>query len=145
MCALTVLAVSCTPSPREIAFGSDMCHYCKMTIVDQQHAAQLVTQKGKIYMYDAIECMMHYLRDSEEQAFAYLLVNDFERPGILLPATESAYLISPAIPSPMGAFLSAFESTASARAMQEVKGGDVYDWNQLTVHFGGKKPIALTK
>lgn len=31
-----------------------------MTIVDKQHAAQVVTKKGKAYSFDAIECMVHY-------------------------------------------------------------------------------------
>ena len=51
----TVLLAACQPSPKPIEYGSDMCDYCKMTIVDQQHAAELVTTKGKAFKFDAIE------------------------------------------------------------------------------------------
>ena len=122
-----------------------MCHYCKMTIVDHQHAAQLVTGKGKIYMFDAIECMIHYLGDTEGTTYAFTLVNDFERPGHLVPAGESTYLISQSIPSPMGAFLSAFHSREAAVAMQHSKGGEVFDWSGVIAHFSSAAPIAMTE
>ena len=123
----------CQIGPRDIQYGEDSCHYCKMTVVDQQHAAQLVSDKGKVFVFDAIECMIHYLREErkEEVAFAYLLVNDYDDPGQLVPAADSYYLISEAIPSPMGAFLTAFAHENRAKQAQAAKGGTVYDWQAI--------------
>jgi len=122
---------ACSPSPQPIDYGSDMCHYCKMTIVDQQHAAEAVTSKGKAYKFDAIECMVNYLGEEEDQEHEFLLVNDYQQPKELIPAGDSYYLISEAIPSPMGANLSAFETKAKAEAVQAEKGGEVYSWEAL--------------
>jgi copper chaperone NosL len=122
---------ACSPSPQPIDYGNDMCHYCKMTIVDQQHAAEAITSKGKAYKFDAIECMVNYLKDNEVEAYAFLLVNDYEQPKVLIPAEDSYYLISESIPSPMGAYLSAFATKSKAEAVQAEKGGDVYNWELL--------------
>ena len=132
---IALSAVSCTPSPKPIAFGSDACHYCKMTIVDQQHAAEVVTAKGKAFQFDAIECMVNYLGTQNEEEYAFLLVTDYEKPAELIPAEPSYYLISPNIPSPMGAYLSAFETQERARAVQSEKGGEIFDWKGLLAHL----------
>ena len=35
----------------------------------------------------------------------------------------------------MGAYLSAFKTKADAEKIQSEKGGDLYNWNELLVHF----------
>ncbi len=126
---------ACSPQPQDIHYGEDMCSYCKMTIVDRQHAAEAVTNKGRVYKFDAIECLLNYVEDQGgEEQFAYLLVNNYQQPGELIPAQQSHYLISNAVPSPMGAYLSAFQGAAEAAQMKTDKGGQTYDWDALQQH-----------
>ncbi len=99
---LLVLCLSCSIGPKSIDYGHVGCHFCSMTIVDQQHAAQLVTQKGKVFNFDAIECMLNQLKKEDQSEIALFLVNDYEQPGELVDATKATYLISENIPSPMG-------------------------------------------
>lgn len=122
---------SCTPTPEEINYGSDICHFCKMTIVDQQHAAELVTKKGKVFKFDAIECMLNYQKENTESKYAFQLVNVFDSPKELINAEECHFLISKAIPSPMGAYLSAFKNESSAKEIQTSKGGELFSWQSL--------------
>jgi copper chaperone NosL len=49
----------------------------------------------------------------------------------MISAENSAYLISENLPSPMGANLTAFASTAEAKEAQEKLEGQVYQWNEL--------------
>ena len=126
---------SCTPSPKPIEYGNDMCDYCKMTIVDKQHAAEAVTKKGKAFKFDAVECLVHYLGEHGNEEYAFLLVNDYDNPGEMIPAESSYYLVSPNIPSPMGAYLSAFETEEHARATQAEKEGEIFDWEALLNHM----------
>ena len=134
-----LLAMSaCQPSPKPIGYGSDMCHFCKMTIVDAQHGAEAVTAKGKVFMFDAIECLANYVEQEQGTAFAYLLVNDYHAPKELINATESHYLISQNLPSPMGAFLTAFRDKAAAYEMQKAKGGEVFEWDGLLAYLKEK-------
>ena len=125
------LFVTCAVEPAEIEYGKDLCHYCKMTIVDTQHAAQMVTSKGKVYKYDAIECMMRHLSEWEGTPVELYLVNDYSVPKKMIDAKQAHFLISQAIPSPMGAFLSAFEDNGLAQSTLKDKGGDLYSWASL--------------
>ncbi len=121
---------SCQPSPKPIEYGSDMCDFCKMTIVDQQHAAEAVTSKGKVFKFDAIECLANYMEENGGE-YAFLLVNDYHAPKELIDAKTSYYLISKNLPSPMGAFLTGFSSKSAATEMQQAKGGEIFEWQRL--------------
>ncbi len=120
------------PKAEPIDYGEDMCDFCQMTIMDRQHAAEAVTQKGRVYKFDAIECMVDYVLEHESDTpFGILLVADYARPGEMIDAQTATYLISPNLPSPMGAFLSGFGSRAEAEKVQAEKGGELFDWEAL--------------
>lgn len=125
------MMVSCSPSPQPINYGKEECHSCKMTIVDMQHASQIVTNTSKAFKYDAIECMLH---DAQENV-ALTLVCDYATPQKLIDATKAFYLVSENVPSPMGANLSAFESHEKAMEMQKSHGGEVFDWEGIRAYF----------
>jgi copper chaperone NosL len=109
-----------------------------MTIVDRQHASQLVTSKGKVYKFDAIECMINYADENQDTEYAHTVICDFKQPGELIDATKAAYLISPEISSPMGAFLSGFKTKEEAIITQKEYGGSIYNWIELNNHFKNK-------
>ena len=135
--ALLLFFIGCNVSPKPIVYGSDGCHFCKMTIVDKVHAAEIVTKKGKIYKFDASECMVHFMEDFDTSQIELYLVNNYTEPEILIDATKATFLISKNIPSPMGAFLSAFKNKADAEKFQSEKGGELYTWETLLVHLKG--------
>ena len=130
-----LLLVSCEVSPKPIDYGSDGCHFCSMTIVDRQHAAEIVTKKGKAYKFDAVECMMNHLKDIDINTVGLFLVNDYLTPGELIDAKESTFLISKAIPSPMGEYLSAFRSRDVAEQIEAENKGELYSWDGLLTRF----------
>lgn len=125
----------CSVSPKTIDYGSDGCHFCSMTIVDKQHAAQLVTKKGKAFKFDATECMMNHLKEVDSETVALFLVNDYNAPGEIIDATRATYLISENIPSPMGEYLSAFVDKESAQYAQEINEGELLTWQELQIRF----------
>ena len=127
LCALT----ACTIEQSPIVYGKDACHFCKMNIVDKQHAAEIVTQKGKAYKYDAIECMIRDVLKRDETEIALFLITDYYNPGKLVDATKALYLISENLPSPMGANLTGFESKNKAEETQKEKSGTLYSWDEL--------------
>lgn len=133
--ALLLLFFSCNVSPKPIDYGNDGCHFCKMTIVDKVHAAEIVTQKGKVYKFDATECMINFMEEFDTSEIALYLSNNYTEPEELIDATKATFLISKNIPSPMGAFLSAFKTKADAKTMQAEKGGTLYNWTELLAKF----------
>lgn len=134
----TVLLNSCSVEPTPINYGKDACNFCKMTIVDRQHGAEIVTKKGKVFKYDAIECMMQDLNNMEEDKIAFFMVNTYDQPTKLFDATQVTYMKSEAIPSPMGAFLTAFTTREEALKIKKLKGGDIFDWNELRQKYTKK-------
>ncbi|WP_203296113.1 nitrous oxide reductase accessory protein NosL [Luteirhabdus pelagi] len=129
--SLVLLFSACAIEPKPIQYGEDNCHYCNMTIVDRQHAAQIVTEKGRAYSFDAIECMVNFKQDYKGPNIALFLVADYDSPGELLPAEEASFIISKEISSPMGANLSAFNNEEKAAETISTHGGNLFDWKQL--------------
>ncbi|MBR9757591.1 MAG: hypothetical protein GYB39_05880 [Algicola sp.] len=132
---LTGLLTGCNVSPKPIIYGEDGCHFCKMTIVDKVHAAQVVTKKGKAYKFDATECMVNFMNEFDTSEIELFLSNDYTTPESLIDATQATFLISENIPSPMGAFLTAFKNKADAENAKAENGGTLYTWEELLVHL----------
>ena len=127
--------ISCSIEPSDIDYGKDACHYCKMTIVETTHAAQIVTKKGKPYKYDAIECLLNDFENREEKDIALFLVTDYETPKKLIDAKTATYLISKNIKSPMGANLTAFTQKENAEKYATNGTDKIINWEELQNHF----------
>ncbi len=129
---LSIFFISCSKNIEPIAYGEESCDFCMMTIVDQSHAAQLVTQKGKNYKFDATECMINYLEQhNNEKEMLHILSADYTNPGNMIEVTEATFLISENIPSPMGEFLSAVKEKDQAEELQKEYEGELFDWSSV--------------
>ncbi len=136
---ITILFISCEVKPEKIVFGKDACHYCKMNIVEKNHAAQLVTKKGKQYKYDAAECLLNDLKNKDVENAAFILVSDFYTPEKLVNATEAIFLISDSVQSPMGANLATFKDKTVALNFVKNNNGSLYSWTEIQQHFNTTK------
>ncbi len=136
--SLLLLFTSCQIRPKEINYGEDNCHYCSMTIVDRQHAAEMVTHKGKVYKFDAAECMINSLSEMDPESIALFLVTDYSEPEQLIDAKTATFIISPEIPSPMRANLSALQSKEKAISLQNSKQGSLYTWEEIQLYLKNK-------
>ena len=133
--ALTFLIIflsSCESKPRDIKYGYDECVFCKMRVMDKQHAAEIVTVKGKVLIFDSIECMLKSIKEIDENEINFVLTNVYEEPSILHNAFESTYIISVDILSPMGMNLTAFKSEDSAVNFVNNNSGEVYNWKEIS-------------
>jgi len=124
----------CTPEKSPIDYGLDKCQFCKMTIVDKRFGCELVTTKGKVFKFDATECMVHFL-DSDEvhkNDIAMLLTNTYDMPGQLIHVDHCYFLQSENMPSPMGKFINPFSEEILAMEFKESRSGSIYQWEELT-------------
>jgi copper chaperone NosL len=139
---LTILA-GCAVEPEPIQYGEDNCIHCQMTIMDHRYGTEIVTRKGKVYKFDSVECLVEYFKKNEdgEEEFGLVLFTPFNQPGELVNAYESHVLHSQNLPSPMGMFLSAFETEATAMSYKETHGGKVYCWEGLMENFEVLKAV----
>ena len=134
---LLILA-SCSTEPQKIDFGSDACHFCKMTIVDSQHAAQYITTKGKQFKFDAVECMLNKFSEISTENIDVILVSDYANPGNMTDAKTAVYLISKEIKSPMGANLSAFSKESSAKEFVKIEDDQLFSWKTIKEKYSVK-------
>lgn len=130
LCCLTLLMSGCKTEPQPISFGNDACEFCKMTIVDNKFGAELITEKGKVYMFDSAECMIRYIKThhldfSKQQS---LLVVDHLAGGKLIDAQTAHYLHSENLPSPMAAGLTAFEKKEDMETFKNQYQGEYWTW-----------------
>jgi copper chaperone NosL len=105
-----------------------------MTIMDKRFASEIITAKGKIFKFDATECMAGFLRENQDIANndqSIFLVSDFDHPGQFVDARKSWFLNDNSLSSPMGANLAAFSSQGSAKAMAKDNSAKVFTWTTL--------------
>ena len=132
---LIFVLFSCNSDPVPIEYGVDACHFCRMTIVDKIHAAEVVTKKGKVYKFDASECMFNFMDEFDTSTIKLYLSNNYTEPEVLIDATQATFLISKNVPSPMGGFLSAFKNKEDALRVKEQKGGKLFSWEEILNHY----------
>ena len=126
-----ILFTACSSEPQPIDYGKDNCDFCEMTIVSKAYAAQAVSEKGKQYKYDAIECMMnHQLQHNYDMPVN--LVANFEKPGTMINVNEANFVINDSIKSPMGGNLAAFKQES---AVVNTESGDSFNWQELRTIF----------
>jgi copper chaperone NosL len=126
---------SCSTEPQPIEYHADQCAECKMMISDQRFGAELVTKKGKIFKYDAAECLVRAVKVKGESEFAHIMVTDFKSPTQLIDATSATYLISELRPSPMGANLSAYKEKNQIDDSLIQENAEILDWKQILANF----------
>lgn len=110
------------------------CAHCKMDIKSAKFEAKAIQKDGQTFHFDAIECLVNYLKTKKESDFDKLLVTDYNTQKLI--GVDSAYFLkSKSLPSPMGANLSAFSNENDAKALQKNDADMVMDWPSLKERF----------
>lgn len=125
---LSVLLLACQSKPEPINFGEDHCDFCKMSIVDPKYGAELVTDKGRLYKFDAVECMVPFMEENENMIFEHKLAIAYDQAGKLLPVGQLVFAHSKVYKSPMGANIAAFADESKVDASAEI-----LNWERLQV------------
>jgi copper chaperone NosL len=137
--AVAVAAACAGPAPRAIAYGTDECAHCHMTVADHRLAAQLVTVTGKTYVFDDPGCLADFLAAGklDPRSVHSLWLADYtadtER---LLPAQDAWLVRSDAIRTPMDNRMAATATPEAAESLRVRLGGEVLRWADLTTHAG---------
>ncbi|GJM30666.1 MAG: hypothetical protein DHS20C17_33010 [Cyclobacteriaceae bacterium] len=127
---MTILLSACSNKPQALNYEEDSCHSCKMLLIDQRFGSEWISDKGKVYKFDAVECLLDHLSNDLTQTGS-IWVTPFNVPKTLVPVESSYFLVSKELPSPMGMYLTAYDSYIAAQDHQNEYGGDVYNWAQL--------------
>jgi copper chaperone NosL len=129
---LVTFLSACNNEPQPIMYGVDLCHYCKMTIMDKKFGAELINKKGKALKFDSGECMVDYMKTDKDFVADKFLVVNYATPEELIQADKSFFLHGGNVNSPMGGQLAAFKTREDAEKFQEELQGDLLLWSAVT-------------
>ena len=135
--AFTLIVASCSTEPETLVFGTDICHFCKMTLMDNKFGAELVTKKGKVYKFDDMNCFLNFYNSGYEDMteVQHKLVIDYSNPGKLIDAANSFYIKSSEIRSPMNGQVAAFETKASMDTFKKQWKGIFLGWGEVVTQY----------
>lgn len=129
-----VIFSACKVQPQDIEYGVDQCQACKMIISDSRFGCELVTTKGKVFKYDAIECMVPEVLKYGTDHYEFILVGDYSNPGHMINAESAFFRIDPKIPSPMGGNLSAYSDKLNLALSED---SEYLKWTELVTTLTG--------
>lgn len=132
-----LLLISCSTQPEPLVYSTDVCHFCKMTLMDNKFGAELVTKKGKVYKFDDMNCFLNFYNSGKENVedFEHTLVIDYSNPGKLIDATNGFYLKSVEIRTPMNSQVAAFETKPSMDNFKKQWKGIYLGWGEVITQF----------
>ena len=128
-----LFSLSCTgtSAPKPITVNKDICVLCKMTLVDLKFATQLVTNKGKHYMFDDISCMVEFVNDNKEMKTGKLFVPNYLNEREFLEVKNAFYIEGGDVKSPMNGNIAAFATASAAEQYAEQLNARVIAWEDL--------------
>ena len=134
ICALVFLNSCGTPGPRPIKLNADECANCKMTLTNPQYAAQLITDKGKQYVFDDVKCMTDYSESNALKTNVHFYVADYCKPSEFIDPDHAILLHSDQFQSPMGGNIAVFANKDSAQLYKSKLSADEISWINLLRH-----------
>ena len=98
-----------------IKLNVDTCDFCKMTIADGKYAAEVITEKGRVFKFDDIMCMIQYKKENSNTKMTAHYVNNYTQDNVLIPVKTAFFLSGGRIQSPMRGGVIAFSSENEAK------------------------------
>lgn len=130
---LNIISISCGSSAEPINYGHDECDFCRMLIADNRYGAELVTDKGKVFKFDEVGCLIEYaiVKNLVGDANQQFLITDFSKPETFLDATKAFYVENENFRSPMGLNVSAFNDEVNSQKFISDNGGNNLNWIEV--------------
>lgn len=120
-----LLIASCGQSgPVDFGPGEFNCESCQMGIVNPAFKAEIISPKGKVHRFDSIECLVVWSKEHPDDTQTRWVVDFYSQKWVSFE--KAFFLKSEKLPSPMGAFLSAYGTLEELeKAKQEFGGSEI--------------------
>jgi len=130
---LALLLPSCgNEKAEQIKLNTDNCDFCRMKISDGKFAAEIITQKGRIYKFDDLSCMLEYVAGQTDISIKSYYINDYLKENELIDATKAWYVFNEELRSPMGGNTAAFSSEEKAQEYAEKFNVFAEKWDEIS-------------
>ena len=132
---LSLLLQSCNSvGPDPINLNKENCAFCQMTISDGRFAAELISEKGRIYKFDDLSCMMHYSKGNNHRTYKDKFVNDYSEVNTLINLKDAYFIHSIHFRSPMGGNIAAFANKDIAENFTPDLNTKIFSWEKLNYY-----------
>lgn len=128
---LSLMLAGCrSPGPRIVRYGAELCEHCHMTVSDPRFGGQLVTRKGRVFVFDDAGCLATFVNNGmvPPEDVHSVWVNDFLDSKELLEAGAANYLTVEGLRTPMGSGVIAVSTAREADSLASIMGGHVLTW-----------------
>jgi len=130
--AIIACTTACSRSFEPFDYGKEECTFCKMTIVDPRYSAEIIDKKGKIYKFDDIACMKHYMVDNKMQENDLnTFVSAFRPKNTILDAQKAFFIQNEYFKSPMKGNTAAFDKENDAKTLNDSLHASIVSWSAL--------------
>lgn len=127
---LILLLVACAARvPEAIAYGMDLCEYCRMQIDDRRFGAVLLSEKGRTLKFDSIECLRRRAAELVTPASS-MWVSDYKNPGAMVRADSAVFVKLEPGRTPMAGGWAAVTSKGVAAELG-ILPADMRQWSEL--------------
>lgn len=126
-----VSSCSSSDAPKPIKMGEDVCVLCKMTIVDLKFATELVTDKGRYYIFDDLSCMKKFVNEDTTVNVVRMYVPNYLNETELLDLKSAFFIRGGDIQSPMIGNTAAFKTIKEAEEYAQKLNAEVVPWENL--------------
>lgn len=127
--AMVLLACN-NPGPEPIQLHIDKCSHCAMPIADAKLGAELITEKGRVYKFDDLLCLLQYKKANPEPKPKSFFVADYET-GELIDASKATYVSHASIKTAMQGNTAAFASKQAAQNFAAKLKTLVHSWDEI--------------
>lgn len=114
-----------------IKLNSDSCDFCRMSISDGKYGSEVITEKGRVYKFDDISCMIRYCKENSATKMKSFYVHDYNQHNVLIPAENAFFLSGGSIHSPMRGNIIAFKTEAESKTVQVKVEAESIDWKAI--------------
>ncbi|MEO5564201.1 MAG: nitrous oxide reductase accessory protein NosL [Chitinophagaceae bacterium] len=130
---LLLIFSSCSTNPEPFKYGEDVCHTCKMGVIDPKFGCEVITGKGKVYKFDDVICMSHFLKSGTltKTDIKKTVVINFEKQEEFLDINKVFFVSSPDIKSPMQGNAAAFADNKKAENFITTRPGVIMTWQEF--------------
>jgi len=117
--------------PEKLVLNKDQCEFCKMTVADARFGAEAISDKGRIYKFDDLNCMILFNKANQKIALKQYFVNDYTADNHLIDATKAWYVKHETIKSPMGSNTAAFAQKVAAENLAKSAAVSIISWENI--------------
>lgn len=128
---IILMIIGCSKNFEPINYQKDECAHCMMTITDPKFGCELITDKGKVFKFDSIECMVDYILIDRNFNLHSLWISDYSHPNTFVDAKRAFFILSEKINSPMGMNLAGVKTKEDADKLLNEFGGRKLNWDEV--------------